>query len=156
MVITLKAKDIMIKNIIVGDGNDDIFKIAKLMKDNNIGVIPIKKDKKIIGVITDRDIVINIIANNDLNNNIEAYVNKNIVCCDIFDNVDTILDKMKNNKIKRILVKDNNKLVGVISLSDILNYYDNDRSIIETIRTIYKIDTNNYNQEITEIDEFYL
>ena len=156
MVITMNAKDIMTKNIIVSDINDDIFKIAKLMKDNNIGFIPIKKDKNIIGVITDRDIVIDIIANNDLNNNIEAYVNKNIVYCDKFDNIDTILDKMKNYKIKRILVKDNNKLVGVISLSDILNCCNNDNNIIEALKVIYKIDTNSSNEETSEIDEFYL
>lgn len=156
MVITMKAKDIMTKNIIVSDTNTDIFTLAKIMKTYNIGFIPIEKDKKIIGVITDRDIVVDIIANKDLNNKIESYINKDIVYCDIFDNVDTVLDKMKNYKIKRILVKNNNKLVGIISLSDILNYYNNDKTIMETIKTIYKIDTNNYNEKTFEIDEFYL
>ena len=58
MVITMKAKDIMTKNIIVSDTNTDIFTLAKIMKTYNIGFIPIEKDKKIIGVITDRDIVV--------------------------------------------------------------------------------------------------
>lgn len=150
----MKAKDIMCKNVIIGSVNNDIKEISKLMKDNNIGFMPISDETSIIGVITDRDIVINIIANNDIDSSLKAYLNTNIITCDEDDDIANVLDKMKTNKIKRILVKSDKKLVGIISLSDILNC-DKCDNIIDTLKTIYKLDNNNCNND-TAIDEFYL
>ena len=61
---------------------------------------------------------------------------------------------MSKYKVKRLLVKDNNEIVGVLSLSDILNYTSYP-SIINTYKTIFYIHDNT-DRIHTEIDEFYL
>lgn len=64
-----KVKDIMSKNLIICSNDINVINISSIMKKYNIRFIPIER-KKIIGVITDRDIVINIISNkvnNDFN-----------------------------------------------------------------------------------------
>lgn len=150
----MRIKEVVNKNIVVGDVNDSIVEIATIMKKNNIGFLPIKNNKKIVGVITDRDIVINCISNNCNNNdNIEGYINKNIVHIDWNREISDTLNIMAREKIKRILVSNNMKLVGILSLSDIIT--KEEQKTMETIKTIWKLKDNNRNME-PEIDEYYL
>lgn len=149
----MQAKDIMTSSLIVVDKNTDIFKIAKIMKEKDIGFIPVSDNKKIIGVITDRDIVVKVLANNDTK--INNYISKNIITCNIDDYMDDILLKMSENKIKRILVIDDKKVVGVISISDILNTSYNNTDKIISIQSIWSISSNDQSRDL-EVDEFYL
>lgn len=149
----MKAKDIMNDSLIVVDIDADIYEVSNKMKENDIGFIPVFDNKKIIGVITDRDIVVKVISNKDTK--IKNYISKNIITCNIDDNIETILFKLSENKIKRILVEDNKKVIGVISLSDILNIdYDNYDKLI-SIQSIWTITTNDQSRNL-EVDEFYL
>lgn len=149
----MKAKDIMTNNLIVSNNNSNVFEIAKIMKEKDIGFIPINNKNKIIGIITDRDIVVKILANNDTK--IEDYISKNIITCNVNDSIDKILLKMKKNKIKRIIVEDKKKVVGVISLSDILNTNYNDIDKIMSIQSIWSISSNANTRDL-EVDDFYL
>lgn len=142
---------IMSKNVIVLDENTNIIKIAKTMKENDIGIIPISRNKKIIGVLTDRDIVTKVLANND--EKIKNYITKKIVKINVDSDINEALEIMKKNKIKRLLVEKNNKLVGILSISDLL-YYQNEK-ILETFKNIYTIDKNSDEYHV-EIDEFEL
>ena len=55
----MQVRDIMTKDIVIADTNDTIIDVAKLMAHHNIGCIPITENgEKVLGVITDRDIVI--------------------------------------------------------------------------------------------------
>ena len=141
----------MSKNVIVLDENTNIIKISKTMKENDIGIIPISRNKKIIGVLTDRDIVTKVLANND--EKIKNYITKKIVKINVDSDINEDLEIMKKNKIKRLLVEKNNKLVGILSISDLL-YYQNEK-ILETFKNIYTIDKNNDEYHV-EIDEFEL
>lgn len=141
----------MSKNVIVLDENTNIIKIAKTMKENDIGIIPISRNKKIIGVLTDRDIVTKVLANND--EKIKNYITKKIVKINVDSDINEALEIMKKNKIKRLLVEKNNKLVGILSISDLL-YYQNEK-ILETFKNIYTIDKNSDEYHV-EIDEFEL
>ena len=75
----MSLSDIMSKHIIVGSVDDGIYEIASIMKENDIGFVPIARDDKIVGVITDRDIVVKIISNHDYNSDITNYMTKDIV-----------------------------------------------------------------------------
>lgn len=149
----MQAKDIMTSSMIVVDKNRDIFDIAKIMKENDIGFIPISDRQKIIGVITDRDIVVKVLANKDTK--INNYISKDIITCNVEDNIDTILTIMAKNKVKRLLVVDDKKVVGIISLSDILNINCSNQDKIISIQSIWSISKNDQSHNL-EIDEFYL
>ena len=131
-------ENIISYNLITNKNTDKIFEVANNMLKNNIGFIPIEKDKKIIGVITDRDIAIRIVANKiDLNQKIEDYITKNIVCINKNNCIEEVKKLMIQNKIKRLLVEDNNKIIGVISLSDIILKL-NDLECSNLIKTIFE------------------
>lgn len=152
--IKLKAQDIMSRNLIIMNDNTSISEVARIMKEKDIGFIPISNDNKIIGVITDRDIVVNAISNKcNLDTPVKEYATKNVISVNIDDNVSKILNVMRKNKVKRVLVNDEHKLVGIVSFSDILN--NNEFDILNTMKEIWSIKRNNDHYE-TEIDEFYL
>ena len=147
---------IMTKKIIVGKIDNSITEISNLMKKYDIGFLPIVDNNKIKGVITDRDIVTEALVNtNDLNKSIENYITTNIVTVDINKNVDDVLNIMGEYKIKRVIINENDKMVGVISLSDIINSKYNNDLIIKTLQKISEIKNNTDNYK-KEIDEFYL
>lgn len=152
----MKVKDIMSKNLIICSSDINVINISNIMKKYNIGFIPIEKNKKIIGVITDRDIVINIISNKVNNNSsIESYVNSNIIHIEENSSIDECLNIIKENKVKRLIIVNKEKIVGVISLSDILNCYDDLDKVTEVAKVIWSTTKSDDNYK-TEIDEFYL
>lgn len=151
----MNINDIMSKKIIVGSTTNTLSEIAELMKKYDIGFIPIVDKNKLVGVITDRDIVINAISNNcSFNDLIDKHVVKNIISIDQNKSIDDALNLMVLKKVKRLIVTDNNKISGILTLSDILGKYDNE-IILDTFKQIFEI---NRNDDLfsTEIDEFYL
>lgn len=151
----MSINDIMSKKIIVGSTTNTLSEIAELMKKYDIGFIPIVDKNKLVGVITDRDIVINAISNNcSFNDLIDKYVVKNIISIEQNKSIDDALNLMALKKVKRLIVTDNNKISGILTLSDILGKYDNE-ILLDTFKQIFEI---NRNDDLfsTEIDEFYL
>ena len=147
----MKIKDIMSKNIISCKLDSTIYDVAKLMKKYNIGFIPII-DNGLKGIITDRDIVIKCIYNKDIN--IKSYINNNVISIDEDKDINNALKIMSKYKIKRLIVTKEKEIVGILSLSDILNY-NNSNEIINTIKSIYEL-KDNYINNNNEIDDFYL
>lgn len=150
----MRIKNILKKGIISADINTSIYDAANLMKKHNIGFLPVISNNKVIGVITDRDIVINAVSNNcDCDQKIEDYISKNIVKIDYNREINDALDLMRQNKIKRIIVVDGEKFIGVLSLSDIIEV--DEQGVLETIKTIWKIEDKERLKD-AEIDDFYL
>lgn len=147
-------KDIMNSEIVYGTVDSTFIEISKAMKENNIGFIPIKENDEYVGVITDRDICLALPYIKSLNDSIKSYMSNNIVYVNIDESIDKALNIMSKNKIKRLLVKEKDNTVGVLSLSDILNY-SNNTNVVNTVKTIFYIH-DNIKDSVAEIDEFYL
>ena len=142
----------MSKNLIIADINSNIIDIAKTMQENDIGIIPISQNNKIIGVLTDRDIVTKIISNND--NKIKNYINKTMITIDINQKLEEAINLIGNNKIKRLLVTNNKKLVGILSISDIIHNID-EHLLVENLKKIWEIYRNTSDNEL-KVNYFYL
>ena len=137
------------KNLIVVDIKSNIYEVADTMKRYDVGFVPVSDNNKIVGVLTDRDIVTKIVANKD--ELIESYISKPI-SIDLNDSIENALTLMSKHKIKRLLVSSDNKLVGILSISDLLN---TDCNYIKAIKEIFEINKND-DTYITKVDEFYL
>lgn len=151
----------MNKSIIYGDIDNTIEEICNLMKTYDIGFIPIKNNHYYIGVITDRDIVIKALTNNvELDNSIEPFITNNIISVDINNSLEEAIKLMSDNQVRRIMVKNKDKFVGIISLSDILSIHL-DFDVLKYISKIFMpINNTNFTNDIdlpqAEIDEFEL
>ena len=149
----MKVKDIMTKYLITCENDSSIHQISQKMKEFDIGFMIITNKNKIEGIITDRDIVIEMIANYD--HKISDYIQKNIQTIDENNTIENALEIMKDKKIKRLLVTNQAKAVGVLSISDILNKTEQTEKLLQALKSIYRIQKNT-DKYRTEIDEFYL
>lgn len=94
---------------------------ALKMKKVNCGFLPICENDRLVGVITDRDIVIRGLAKDaNLSTKAMDLMSPEVVYCFEDDNVDTAAAKMEDKRIRRLVVLNNNKrLVGILSIDDI-------------------------------------
>ena len=118
----MKVKEFMTKDIIWAKPNDSVSTIAKLMNDNHIGSVPIcDDDENIVGIITDRDIILRSIA---WDKDIKTTIVTDIMTTDVTTvSPDTDLwdanKLMADYQIRRLPVVDDNKIVGMLSIGDI-------------------------------------
>lgn len=140
----MKLETMMTRCILTKEVTAPIWEVAKLMEENNIGFVPITDNNRIIGVITDRDICIRCVKNReDLQKPIEEFITKNIVTIDKDETTAGLLRSFAKNRIKRILVTDKENIIGIISLSDVINHYSEMTDLIPTLQTIWQIDKSN-------------
>ena len=99
----MKINEIMSKNIIYASDDNTIEEVASLMKTYDIGFLPVKDKDNYIGVITDRDLIIRAISNDTLI--------KDKIKCDINE----ALELMSEYQIRRLMIKHENKYVGILS-----------------------------------------
>ena len=92
------------------------------MASKGVGLIPVMKEEKLVGVFSERDLVKRIIAQNkDLNaTKVDDVMSTNLIIAKMDESYESVLAKMKEAKIRHILIIDNDKLAGVLSLRDLL------------------------------------
>lgn len=127
----------MSKNIVIASTLSTIDDISKAMKEYDIGFMPVIDDTKVVGVITDRDALLN---GNSFNSAITSDImTTGIITIDINSSIEDALKHMKNNKVRRLIVCEDNQMVGILSISDIINNYNNNELIIDTLKSIFEV-----------------
>ncbi|QGQ46977.1 CBS domain-containing protein [Metabacillus sediminilitoris] len=115
-----RVKDIMSSNVEFCTPLDNVYEVAVKMKDLNVGVIPIVEDQKLIGMITDRDLVVRGIAEKHPGSNqVTNVMTDQVISIDTNASLDQAADMMAKHQIRRLPVVENGKLVGIVSLGDI-------------------------------------
>jgi CBS domain-containing protein len=117
----MKILEIMSKAVIIDD-TINLRQAAKIMSDKNIGSLIIVKSNKIKGILTERDIMKNI---NKLSSKVSAVMSKNVITISSNDEIENASELMGKNKIKRLPVMDDNKLAGIISITDLIAHSRN-------------------------------
>src|SRR5262245_38020700 len=117
----MKVQDIMTTNVECIAPDTSIQEAAERMKSLDVGFLPICEKDRLIGTVTDRDIVIRGIAENRNNQtSARTVMTSEVFYCFENDNVEKCAEHMKEKDVRRMLVLDQNKrLVGVVSLGDI-------------------------------------
>jgi CBS domain-containing protein len=118
----MKIKDAMTKNVQYVAPNTPVSEIAKLMKERECGSIPVGENDKLVGMVTDRDIVVRCIASgaDPMSSTAEQCMSPGVLYCYDSDNVEDILENMGNQAVKRLPVVNKDKnLVGIVSFGDL-------------------------------------
>lgn len=118
----MQVRDIMTKDIVIADTNDTLIEVAKLMAHHNIGCIPVTENgEKVLGVITDRDIVVEMAKNSydPYNTLATAAMSENVYFVRPDVDVKFAFDLMKKQQVRRLPVMENGKILGMISLGDL-------------------------------------
>lgn len=114
--------DVMTRGVRTLTPTDSVSQAAQAMDELNVGVIPVCDGEELVGMVTDRDIVVRGVAQEcDLKTTKLADVmSTNVRCATEDQDIDEILGEMADTQIRRMPVVDANKrLVGIVSLGDI-------------------------------------
>jgi CBS domain-containing protein len=118
----MRAEEIMKRNLECIAPEQNVQAAAKMMRDKNIGFLPVcGADKKVLGTITDRDLAVRILADGKAaTTGIRDVMSKEVISCKPGDDLQKAQDLMaKHHKSRIMCLDDNGVLVGVISLSDV-------------------------------------
>lgn len=115
----MKVKDLMTKEVITVRPNTSIVDVAKVMKEKNIGSVPVCEGNSIVGIITDRDIVLRNIAMENEHKTAKDIMTKSPTSISPNDDIHSAAHIMAEKQIRRLPVVDSNNLVGIVALGDI-------------------------------------
>lgn len=118
----MKIKEIMTRDVETINPDTGLVDAAKMMRDLDVGVLPVTNGKALSGVLTDRDIVIRSTAegNDPKDQKAGKIITDNVAWCYEDDEVEEASSKMKENRIRRLPIVDReNQLVGIVSLGDL-------------------------------------
>jgi len=103
-------------------GDTTVKEVALMMEKDDIGAVPIGQDDKLIGMLTDRDIALRVVARglDPAATTAESVMTKGIIWCRLASTVEEAIHLMEQKKIRRLpVIDDNKRLVGMLSLGDI-------------------------------------
>jgi hypothetical protein len=109
--------------------NETLLHAAQLMKQHDVGFLPVMDGEQIIGVITDRDLVIRAIAEQkDMLEEVQKVCTEKIVHIEPEAMLDEAAEKMSRNQVRRLVVSKNGKLHGIITLADLAREKQSDHA----------------------------
>lgn len=113
--------DVMTRNVRTLTPSDTVAGAAQAMVELDVGVIPVCEGDKLLGMVTDRDIVVRAVAQGlDGNTPLAKVMSTDVRTARESDDLDTVLADMASSQIRRLPVLDGaERLVGIISIGDI-------------------------------------
>jgi len=135
-----QVRDIMEKNVITIDINETANNAANQMKENDISFLVIIENGKPVGVVSERDFVQKLCINNQNSSDVKIsdIMSYKFRWVSTTTTIEDAIQKMLNNNIRRLLVLDDEKLVGVITQTDLASYLREKLMIDGTIKNIKK------------------
>jgi CBS domain-containing protein len=123
----MQVSEIMSKGIVCVNSEDSIRKVAELMRDEDVGALPVLENDRPVGIVTDRDIVITCVATGyDLEKPVSHAMSDQVISVKENQDIMEVSKLMQENKVSRILVTDNQEHpIGMVSLQD-LSFEDED------------------------------
>jgi CBS domain-containing protein len=114
--------DVMTRDVRTMGPDDSVVDAARCMDELNVGVIPVCEDGRLVGIVTDRDIVVRGVAQQGevRSMKIADVMSAHVRCAREDDEVDKVLSEMAEAQIRRVPVVDGDqRIVGIVSLGDI-------------------------------------
>ncbi|QUC65359.1 CBS domain-containing protein [Nitrosopumilus sp. K4] len=132
------VRDIMEKNVITIEHNKNALDASKMLKEKEISFLVIVKEGLPTGIVSERDIVRKIAAEDKRASEIllESIMSKNFRWVKPEDTIEDAVQKMLNNNIRRLLVLENENLAGVITQTDLTSFLRSKLLINGTIKNI--------------------
>ena len=126
----MRVKDVMHKGVDWVSPDTPVAEIAKLMKEHDVGCIPIGEDDRLIGMVTDRDIVCKGLAGKNFDATramARDVMTAGIHCCRDEDDLAKAVHHMETLKIRRLpVINKSKRMVGMITLGDVGQFVGSD------------------------------
>ena len=133
-----KVRDIMQKNVITIENTKKAQDAAIILKEKEISFLVVVNEGKPVGIVSERDIVRKIVADNNESQTtpLETIMSKKFKWVEPNASIESAVQKMLNNNIRRLVVLDNDDLAGVITQTDLTEFLRSKILINATIENI--------------------
>jgi CBS domain-containing protein len=133
----MKIRDVMTPNPRTVSPDDTIQTAARVMQDEDTGAVPVVEGGKVLAVVTDRDIVVRLVAEGGAASTPVRHVaTRDVVCATPEMSTREANDLMSQHKIRRLPVVDNDRLVGIVSIGDLAVKEGKDSRTGDTLQSI--------------------
>jgi CBS domain-containing protein len=126
----LRIGDIMTRDVRSVERTSSVEQAARIMKELNVGSVPVTDQGRVVGIVTDRDLVLRNVAEGKgaKDTRVEEVMTTSVISASTDMDVHTAADMMAKNQIRRLPVTDRDRLVGIVSIGDlaIRNIYENE------------------------------
>jgi CBS domain-containing protein len=142
-----KCEEVMTKNPVCCLPSDNVANVAAMMKRENIGPIPVienEQTRKLVGIVTDRDLAMKVVAEgrDAKSTKVESVMTHKVVTCRAEDDLQKALDTMSEHQLRRIPIVDtNNKILGIISQADVATRVNQPDKTAEMVKEISQSST---------------
>jgi CBS domain-containing protein len=123
----MRCEDLMTAEVGVVKGGDDVQEAARIMRELNVGFVPVcQSNRAVVGVLTDRDIAMRVVAEGrSCNTKVEDVMTDDVVTCLPGADLKEVERLMAAHQVNRVVVVDDDgRLAGVISVTDLAQYED--------------------------------
>jgi len=127
----MKVQDVMTQDVTMATPQTTLKQAACMMRDMDIGALPVGEQDRLVGMITDRDIAVRAVAaGKGPNTAVSEVMTPDIKYCYCDQELDEVTDNMADIQLRRLAVLDRDKrLVGILALGDIAISSDNDCAV---------------------------
>ena len=133
----MHIRDVMTPNPTCVSPDDSIQNAARIMRDEDTGVVPVVENGRAVGIVTDRDIVVRAVAEDgQMSRPIREIVTGNLVSARPDMSTREAAELMSEHQVRRLPVVENERLVGIVSIGDLAVKEGKDRRIGDTLQDI--------------------
>lgn len=133
----MNVRDVMTPNPRTVELSDTIQDAALIMRDEDTGAVPVVEEGRVVGMVTDRDIVIRAIADGDFEATIDDIVSDDVVFAKADMTTAQAEDLMSEHQIRRLPVVDEDEnIIGILSLGDLAVKEGRDSRTGDTLQNI--------------------
>jgi CBS domain-containing protein len=132
----MNIRDVMTSNPRTVSPEDTIQNAARIMRDEDTGVVPVVENGRAVGVVTDRDIVVRAVADGQLDRPVRDIVSGDVITArpDMSTKEAALL--MSEHQVRRLPVVENERLVGIVSIGDLAVKEGSDKRVGDALQDI--------------------
>ncbi len=152
-----RVGDLMIKDVVTVDAKSTVSIVAKLMSDHKIGAVVVLEKNKYVGIFTERDLVNRVFVGIETGNwdsiKIEEVMSRDLLTASTEQLCSDLITTMNDKKHRHVPVVEEGKLVGILSMRDLMSYYVEElEGVAENLRktTVSRDYLDKANQLLTE------
>jgi CBS domain-containing protein len=134
----MKLRDIMTTDFCCASPSDSLSKVGSEMKRHNVGIMPVCQNGNLVGVITDRDIVVQCVAAgvDPKDCKVGSFMTKELIQASPDMDIGDAARLMGDEQVRRLPVVEGGRLVGMVSIGDLAVHSQDDKMIAGVLREI--------------------
>lgn len=134
----MQVKEIMTNEVAYVSPDQTLVEAARLMQKHDVGSVPVCQGDQVVGIVTDRDIVVRNVAHgkNPQNTPVKEVMTSQVQMVSSDMNLHQVAEMMAKNQVRRLPVVDNHRIVGMIALGDLAAQAKTDVELAKTLGMI--------------------